>query len=486
MTPRRPRTLTWRIAWLLIVIVLLGGFLTAAAATIGIRQLLLSSLDSQLAAAANQHEARMPHTHPGSPNPGGAPSSPDDLRLPLDTITATIKGGRLSDTVISRTGDDKSLSASATNVLAQHTNSRSPVSVGLPGYGDYRILVTHTDDGVLLTGLPQSRVQRVVTEVIVIEAITVGAAAAAMALVAALAVRRAMRPLSRIARSAEQVSHTPLTSGNVPALQLTSGPRPAAREVAALSEALETMLAHVRDAFGDRDASELQLREFIADASHELRTPVAVIRSHTELIESTIASAEVPDQVNRSLHRIGAESLRMSNIVGDLLLLARLDQAPNRQVSSVDVSRIVLEIVDDARTTAADHRWLIDLPDHSVEVLGDPDQLRRAVLNLVSNAARHTPGGTVVTVTAESGRDGVRISVEDNGPGISPEVQESLGQRFVRDRNPHPDSTGLGFALVVAIAHRHGGRVEVVSTPGRTMVALHLPSVPTRAEPSPA
>lgn len=475
---RRPSTLTWRIAWLLTAVVLLGGIVTATVATLGIQRLLINSLDSQLNSAANQHEARMPHGH-GTDGDGdnrpGASSGPADLRLPIGTITGKIVGGTLTDGQISQSSQSARLSTDAVKALDKAASATSPTSIEVPGLHDYRVVVRKTDDGTLLTGLPMANVNRVIAKVIGIEALTVGLAAALMAACGAYAVRRSMRPLRNVAATAREVSHTPLDTG-VPKLTIPPADRNAAKEIRDVSESLDTMLHHVQDALRTRDASEGQLRDFIADASHELRTPVAIVRSHAELIETTVAGSEVPEQVSASLARIQTESHRMGNIVGDLLLLARLGHAPQQVREQVDLSLIVLEVADDARLTASTHRWRIDLPDNAVEVLGDPDQLRRAVLNIVTNAGRHTPAGTHVLIALTQSGSEATITVTDDGPGIPQDVQASLGRRFTRTtHDPRPDSTGLGFALVEAIVTAHNGSVEVDSVPGRTAITLHLP-----------
>lgn len=476
---RRPATLTWRIALLLTGVVLVAGVLAIVAATFGIRHLLMTSLDQQLATTAAQHEVRMHGQTRGSgtdDDEGADGDARADLRLPVGTITAQVSGSALIEAVVSRTSDAKTLTSEAVSALSSAIPSGQPVSIDVPGIGNYRVVVDKTDDGTLLTGLPQQGIDRLTTKTVLVESLAVGLAALAMAGIGAFAVRRAMRPLRQIATSAYDVSNTPLDTG-APLIGFRPADASAAAEIRLVSDALATLLDHVQEALHTRDASERQLRDFIADASHELRTPVAIVRSHAELIEATVAERSVPAQVGASLDRIADETRRMSDLINDLLLLARLEQTGERASGTVDVSLILLEAVDDARVTAPGHHWQIDLPEEPVLVTGDEEQLRRVIRNLASNVRRHTPEGSeaLITLRLESGE--AVVTLHDNGPGLPPEVIAGAHQRFNRHRDSgHPESTGLGLAIVHAIASAHGGSVSFASRPGDTTVTLTLPA----------
>jgi two-component system OmpR family sensor kinase len=237
------------------------------------------------------------------------------------------------------------------------------------------------------------------------------------------------------------------------------------------------MLEQVESALVQREESEARLRHFVADASHELRTPVAVIRSHAEYARRTDSS--VAPEVGRSLDRIVSESARMGHLVDDLLLLARLDSGRPLAREDVDLTRVVLDTVGDARIAAPDHRWQLTLPEDPVTVRGDRNALHQVLSNVLSNARLHTPPGTAVhtTLTVTGGR--ADVVVADDGPGISSEVLPHVTERFVRadgSRSHATGGTGLGLAIVAAIVAEHGGTVEVTS-PGRgTRVAVRLPS----------
>jgi two-component system OmpR family sensor kinase len=244
------------------------------------------------------------------------------------------------------------------------------------------------------------------------------------------------------------------------------------------------MLGHVEAALARRHASEARLRGFAADASHELRTPLAAIRGYAELARRY--QGKLPDDVAHALARVEAESARMSGLVDDLLLLARLDAGRPLADNPVDLTRLALDAASDARAAASDHRFRLDLPGEPVMVRGDEHRLRQVLANLVSNAARHTPPGTTVTI-ALSQRDGPAaaapggsavLSVTDDGPGIPDGLQPELFERFVRgdsSRSRAAGSTGLGLAIVDAVVAAHQGHVEVTSRPGRTVFTITLP-----------
>jgi two-component system OmpR family sensor kinase len=224
-----------------------------------------------------------------------------------------------------------------------------------------------------------------------------------------------------------------------------------------------------------RQASETRLRRFIADASHELRTPLAAIRGYTELARR---GRGAPPEIAHAMDRVDTAAGRMTTLVEDLLLLARLDAGRPLRAEPVDLSALVVEAVSDAHAAGPEHRWRLDLPPEAVTVPGDPDRLHQVVGNLLANARVHTPPGTAVAVDlARNGRYAV-LRVTDDGPGIPPELRGQVFERFARgdsSRSRTAGSSGLGLAIVASVVAAHRGQVDVRSDPGRTAFTVRLP-----------
>jgi two-component system OmpR family sensor kinase len=248
-------------------------------------------------------------------------------------------------------------------------------------------------------------------------------------------------------------------------------------EVGQVGAALNTMLEHVEDALDERHRSETQIRQFVADASHELRTPLATIHGYAELSRRT---TDDPAQLVKAMSKVESEADRMSSLVEDMLLLARLDAGRPLARDEVDLTRLVLETVGDARVVGPEHRWSLDLPDEPVLVPGDEQRLHQVVTNLTNNARRHTPPGTTVTVGARPEGDEVVLSVTDDGPGMPPDLVRTAFERFTRgdsSRTRESGGAGLGLSLVQAISAAHHGSVSVESQPGRTRFEVRLPAL---------
>ncbi len=374
--------------------------------------------------------------------------------------------------------------------------------------------VTGPESGTtLVTGLSLATVQATLAHVENTEHV-VYAAVLVLALVLGTAmVQLSLRPLRRVAATATKVTELPLDSGEVtlPAGVPDSDPR---TEVGRVGAAFNRMLFHVERALGRRAASEARLRRFAADASHELRTPLSAIRGYAEL--ALRHPGPVPGDVTHALRRVESESARMTVLVDDLLLLARLDAGRPLEREPVDLSRLAIETTSDARVARGDHRWRLELPDEPVLVEGDEHRLHQVLANLLSNAGKHTPPGSTVSValtvgdaaaspavpaatsdaSSAPGAPGapavqrgvappgprVELSITDDGPGISAELLPELFERFTRgeagrarDASAAGKSTGLGLAIVDAVVAAHGGAIVVTSHPGMTRFAILLP-----------
>jgi two-component system OmpR family sensor kinase len=297
------------------------------------------------------------------------------------------------------------------------------------------------------------------------------------AAIGAVVVRLTLRPLRRVAATAQQVSEMPLDRGEVAlGVRVPDSYTDRRTEVGQVGAALNAMLGHVAEALTARQASETRVRRFVADASHELRTPLAAIRGYAEL--SRRSQEPIPADVAHALDRVESQTIRMTGLVEDLLLLASLDSGRPILVEPVDLSVLLVGALSDAHAAGPDHRWRLDLPEDSVIVPGEGARLTQVVVNLLGNARTHTPAGTTVTAgLATRGSDAV-ITVADDGPGIPSALQPEVFERFARgdsSRSRAAGSTGLGLSIVAAVVAAHHGTVRVSSVPGRTIFTVSLP-----------
>jgi two-component system OmpR family sensor kinase len=336
----------------------------------------------------------------------------------------------------------------------------------------------------IVTGLPLGDLNAtvywlaaVVTGVALLGLVAAGFAGAAV-------VRLTLRPLRRVADTARRVAELPLAHGEVAlAVRVPDSDTDPRTEVGQVGAALNRMLGHIGSALKARHASETRIRQFVADASHELRTPLAAIRGYAELTRRSRDA--VPPDIANALRRVESEAVRMSELVDDLLLLARLDSGRPLAQRPVDLSELLVDAVSDAHASGPGHVWRLELPDDPVAVTGDPDRLHQVVSNLLANARTHTPPGTVVTASLsadEVGTGSAVLQVMDNGPGVPKALLPEVFERFSRgdgSRSHASGSTGLGLAIVAAVVSAHRGSVDVSSTSGRTAFTVRLPLEPT-------
>ncbi len=360
----------------------------------------------------------------------------------------------------------------------------------------------------LVTGMPLAMVDDTLNHVENTEHVVFATVLLLAVVLGAGLIQFSLRPLRRVAATATRVTELPLDSGEV---TLPAGVPDTDRrtEVGRVGAAFNRMLFHVEKALGRRAASETRLRRFAADASHELRTPLSAIRGYAEL--ALRHPGPVPEDVTHALRRVQSESARMTVLVDDLLLLARLDAGRPLEREPVDLSRLVIETTSDARVARGDHRWRLDLPDEPVMIQGDEHRLHQVMANLLSNAGKHTPAGSTISVAlaldatvtgtgattagtatvqrgvAPSGPR-VELSINDDGPGIPPELLPELFERFTRgdtgrarEVSAAGKSTGLGLAIVDAVVAAHDGCITVTSRPGMTRFAILLPLLPEPA-----
>ncbi|WP_326625170.1 MULTISPECIES: sensor histidine kinase [unclassified Streptomyces] len=434
---------------------------------------LVRRLDQQLTASGGRFAASLEHeATPDTDN------RPDSRGQADQTFGARLLNGRVTQAAVVDEQNVRQvpLTHSDRQTLQEVPADGKGRSVRLSGLGSFRVSAVPGDDqDVLITGLPLHPVEETLHRLEGVEGVVFGAALLATAVAGAFWVRISLRPLQRVTKQAVGVARLPLASGEVamPDPLPVTDPR---TEVGQVGTALNRMLGHVGDALTRRQASEERLRHFAADASHELRTPVANIRGHAEL--ALRHRGPVPADVRRALERIQSESGRMGDLVDDLLLLARLDAGRPLEHEPVDLTLLVLDAADDARAAGPGHRWILDLPEEPVTVTGDAHRLQQAIGNLLTNARTHTPAGTEVTVRLVSESAAVRLTVTDDGPGIPESLQPEIFGRFVRadrSRSRATGSTGLGLAIVRAVVTAHAGSIQVSSEPGRTVFEMSLP-----------
>ncbi len=472
----RPRTLRARLTVGLVVLLAVSCAAVGVAVVIELNGFLTRRLDEQLAEAGPRFPASLEHSG-ALPDDHDGDERGDTRRQATGTFGARLLDGAVTHAAVVRTAGTLNVKLTARDAgeLAKVPVNGTGHTVDLSDLDDYRVVASRGVDGdVLITGLPLEPVEAAVHRLELVAGIVFGAALAIAGLAGALWVQWSLRPLSRVAETATRVSELPLASGEVtlPPRALQSDQR---SEVGRVAGAFDRMLGHVEDALTKRHTSEERLRRFAADASHELRTPVASVRGHAEL--ALLHPGPVPPEVTRALERIAAESTRMGEMVDEMLLLARLDAGRALQRDTVDLTRLVLDAVTDARAAGLGHHWTLDLPKEPLTVTGDEHRLHQMLANLLANARIHTPEGTQVTVSLESDSGTAVLTVQDNGPGVPEDVAPGVFERFTRadHRRTADTGAGLGLSIVAAVSKAHEGTVSLESRPGSTTFTVRLP-----------
>jgi two-component system OmpR family sensor kinase len=471
---RLPRSLTSRLVITTVVLVALTSVLIGTVTALAMRGYLYDRLDAQVRQSLNR--VTDPRGDDG-PGPGRGPGLGSELR----TVTGVFPDDGTAQGLVLSSNDGaigpRKMSTKATDQLGKVPADGDVHSVELTALGDYRAVAQKVDGGTVVTALPSSEVNGILSSLIWWEVLVglLGVAAAAGA--GMFVVRRQLRPLNEVAATAHAVAVLPLESGDIGVTErVPERLTDASTEVGQVGSALNTLLEHVETSLAARHRSEVQVRQFVADASHELRTPLATIHGYAELSRRT---PDDPAALAAALTKVETETDRMSSLVDDLLLLARLDSGRPLERKEVDITRLLLESVSDARVLAPDHRWQLRLPDEPVTVTGDEQRLHQVVTNLLGNARHHTPPGTTVTVSAETEGDRIAIAVHDDGPGLPAGLADHAFERFTRgdsSRTRASGGAGLGLSLVSAIVQAHGGSTAVSSKPGSTTFTVTLPA----------
>ena len=509
--PRTRRTLRRRIVAVLTLLLAAFAGTMGVASTLALRGSLIGQLDARLVSAsgrATRAPARAafagiggPGGQPTEPTPTASPARPFGLRGPgqdVGTLNLDVSDGAVNAGYLDDNGDFQRLTDTQATMLAATPADGVPRTVAIDALGSYRVIgATRATGTVVVTGLSTAAATATVAKYVAVEVAVAVVGLALAGLAGAVLVRRELRPLNRVAATATRVAELPLDRGEVlRAERVPEEDTDPGTEVGRVGAALNQMLGHIEQALAARHESETQVRQLVADASHELRTPLASIRGYAELVRRL--PEPVPDTALHAMARVESETKRMTGLVEDLLLLARLDAGQDLDRVEVDLSALAVDAVADAHAAGPDHLWRLeldgqgsdaDVPDEPdgeesapARALGDEARLRQVLANLLTNARVHTPPGTTVVVSVRATDEVVTVRVQDDGPGIPEPLRSRLFQRFTRgdaSRNRAAgSSTGLGLAIVHAVVEAHGGTIEVDGTPGQTSFTVTLPSVP--------
>ncbi|MET9112873.1 HAMP domain-containing sensor histidine kinase [Streptomyces longwoodensis] len=530
--PGRPRTLRTRLVVASVVLIAVVCTVIGSVTTLALRSHLYQQLDDRLREVALRVAPRDfgPLTPPGTDNGSGDSTGTDngsgdstrtdnstaprrqqsplgkvpvetDLStfvthgpVPAGTIAAKVGNGTVTD---SRRGvkstasgnfemTAKALGEAQVEVLGSVPRDGAVHTVDLPGLGDYRVTYTTNGTYAYYVAIPTADADNTLRTLVLVEISVTAAGLIAASLAGTVIVGVATRPLRRVAHTATRVSELPLHTGEVNLSErVPEAECDPHTEVGRVGAALNRMLDHVHGALHARQQSETRVRQFVADASHELRTPLASIRGYAELTRR--GREQVGPDTRHALGRIESEAGRMTLLVEDLLLLARLDAGRPLQFGRTDLVPLVVDTVSDARAAGRDHVWRLELPEEPALVSADAARLQQVLVNLLANARTHTPPGTTVTARVRRSGPWLCVDVEDNGQGIPPELLPRVFERFARGdsaRSRATGSTGLGLAIVQAVAAAHDGAVTVDSVPGRTVFTVHLPALPPAAPPA--
>ena len=399
----------------------------------------------------------------GARNRGGGPQSPLN-RIPT-TISVTLLDaeGRL---VADIGGDFNALSINS--YLEGFTPARAisykgrPFTVETPG-NDFRAIaeVLPNNAGTVVAAQSLGELDKTIGKLGFFFLLIGLLLLTTIAIAARIVIKIGLRPLEDVEVTAEQIA-----SGNLSARMPDANEK---TEVGRLVTSLNSMLNRIESSFAARTESEDRLRRFVADASHELRTPITAIRGFSELYrQGAVAEGEPTKEI---ISRIEGESKRMGSLVEDLLLLARLDQAREMESKPVNLNDVVDSAVISARAAGPHHEVTFNKANEEAYTLGDEARIHQVIANILANARTHTPVGTKIDVSISRDTDGIRIAVADNGPGMSEESQQKIFQRFYRADPSRVrvdgEGSGLGLSIVDAVMGAHGGSVSVQSELGK-------------------
>lgn len=465
---------------LLTVICVMVGMVSYSALSMTVRSQLDSSLEQASVRTVSFYTSQ---TTSGRPDPLNARATS------AGQLSAVLSNGFVHyAAILSGTGERQQLTTADADILAS-LSADGGLSTKTLSIGEYRLQAQAVPNGdSLITGLPLAATEQTLSTLVLSIVLVSLAGLMALGWAGTAIIRRSLRPLAQLSDTATKVSTLRLDAGEVAlSARVPDAAAHPGTEVGNVGHAFNAMLDNVSHALHARQHSETKLRRFVADASHELRTPLTAIRGYAELLAMT---EQLSPDGQTSLDRVQDQSVRMSRLVEDLLTLARLDEtgltsgagAAGKLMGAptvVNMSPLVMEAVRDIQVATPDHTWSFAVPDEPVEVLGEDTALRQVLLNLLSNAAKHTPAGTAVHASlSHTPDDWCLLEVSDNGPGIDPAFQSIVFDRFSRAdqaRTGTSGSTGLGLSIVQGIVRAHHGTVAVTSVPGNTTFTVRLP-----------
>jgi two-component system, OmpR family, sensor kinase len=471
------------------------GLLAADVATYSsLRSFLFDRTDSSLNDAHQAVEfASQPHHDGPGPDGDNGAGRHDEGRLRLGPLTSAVRGYYVQ---VRRPNGSVVFGGAAAQFSGgeQESPPRLPTKLSLPGTPDAdgesaRFFSTTARDGSIryrvrawttgaspytfILAAPLANVDSTLHRLLWIELLVTALVLAALAVLGLWVVRLGLRPLAAIGVTAAKIADGDLTQRIERADERT--------EVGRLGLALNRMLGQIEMGYRAREASEQKLRRFVADASHELRTPLAAVRAYAELFGR--GAAERPEDLERSMRGISRESERMSVLVDDLLLLARLDEGRPLERELVRLDEVVGEAVDAAR--AVDPERPIEASLDEATVLGDRDRLRQTVDNLLANVRAHTPAGTPAHVALRAADGHAVVDVSDQGPGLDDDQLAHVFERFYRtdaSRARTSGGVGLGLSIVAAIAAAHGGEAIALANGSGATFRVDLPLAGSRQQ----
>ena len=454
------------LAAVVVVAVVLG--LVMAVITRNTRANLIGQVDAQLASAIGP--VRSYGIEPAA-RAGGRGDPPPPR---LTSLYVGVLDGATVRTLVAPNLRDLPVPSIQADQVAAGARSGQAFTVDRENSGPRYRALAYTDlraRAVLVLALPIDSVDEAIARLIALQLAGVGAILAALGLVAWWVIHLGVRPLGQMSEVAASIAAGDL-SRRVP----ESDPE---TEAGQLGAALNRMLEQIEEAFAERDRVEERLRQFVADASHELRTPVATVRGYAELYRS--GGLRAGEELDDAMRRTEQESVRMGGLVDDLLQLARLDQSRPLEAKPVDLTTLANDAAVDASAVQPE-RTIAVRGDVPVVVQGDEPRLRQVIANLIGNALVHTPTDSDIEIaTSVEGRSGV-LTVSDQGPGMAADVAARAFERFYRAdpaRSRHQGGSGLGLSIVQAVVEAHGGVVGLESSPTQgTTVRVVLPTQP--------